>query len=100
MPCYVVYISKFFRFVFRVFTYLFGLELDFFKVFTGPVWKRLKDLLPDHCDQNSIRERWDAARRNLRLAHDAVRTKYDITRKPVPFHTGDLVWLRNFLLLN
>ena len=56
----------------------------------------LKDLLPDHCDANSIRERWDAARRNLRLAHEVVRTRYDSTRKPVPFRTGDLVWLRNF----
>jgi transposase InsO family protein len=56
----------------------------------------LKDLLPYLCDPNSIRERWDAARRYLRLAHEVVGARYDITRKPVPFHTGDLVWLHNF----
>jgi hypothetical protein len=33
---------------------------------------------------------------NACLAHEVVRARYNATRKPVPFHTGDIVWFRNF----
>jgi transposase InsO family protein len=56
----------------------------------------IKDLLPDNTDVGVIRERWDAARRNLSLAHRSLQKKYDRTRTPVPFRVGDSVWLRNF----
>jgi hypothetical protein len=56
----------------------------------------IKDLLPDNPEICSIRDRWDAARRNLRLAHQSLQKRYDRTRTPVPFRVGDQVWLRNF----
>jgi transposase InsO family protein len=56
----------------------------------------IKELLPDEVDTGSIRERWDAARKNLCLAHDSVRRKYDRGRRPPPFQVGSRVWLRNF----
>jgi transposase InsO family protein len=40
----------------------------------------IKDLLPDVCDTDSIRQRWDSARRNVRRAHEVVRARYDPTR--------------------
>jgi hypothetical protein len=55
----------------------------------------IKDLLPDDPGADSIRECWDAARKNLRLAHDNVRRKYDRHRRP-PLQVGARVWLRNF----
>jgi hypothetical protein len=56
----------------------------------------IKYLLPDDPGGDSIRERWDAARKNLRLAHDKVRRSYNRHRRPPPFQVGDRVWLRNF----
>jgi hypothetical protein len=56
----------------------------------------IKDLLPDGPGADSIRERWDAARKNLRLAHENVRSKYDHHRRPPPFQVGARVWLPNF----
>jgi transposase InsO family protein len=60
----------------------------------------IKDLLPDNPDSNSIRDRWNAARRNLRLAHDRVHKCYDRNRRPPPFQVGSRVWLRNYPLSN
>jgi hypothetical protein len=56
----------------------------------------IKELLPDEVDAGSIRERWDAARKNLCLAHDSVRRKYNRNRRHPPFQVGSQVWLRNF----
>jgi hypothetical protein len=56
----------------------------------------IKDLLPDDPDTISIPERWDAASRNLRLAHNHAATKYNRSRKPPSFQVGDHVWLRHF----
>jgi hypothetical protein len=56
----------------------------------------IKDLLPDDPHTNSIRDRWNTALRNLRLAHNHAARKYNRTRKPPPFQVGDHVWLRHF----
>jgi hypothetical protein len=56
----------------------------------------IKNLLPDDPGAGSIRERWDAAWKNLRLAQDNVRIKYDRHRRRPPFQVGARVWLRNF----
>jgi hypothetical protein len=48
----------------------------------------IKDLLPDDPGADSIRERWDAARKNLRLAQDKVRNQYSRHRRPPPFQVG------------
>ena len=58
----------------------------------------IKELLPETPDFRSIQERWEAARRNLRLAHAAVRRTYDRGRQPPPFHVGSRVWLKNYPL--
>jgi hypothetical protein len=47
----------------------------------------IKELLPDEVDAGSIRERWDAARKNR---------KYNRNRRPPPFQVGSRVWVRNF----
>jgi hypothetical protein len=56
----------------------------------------IKDLLPDDPDTISVCHCWNAARRNLRLAHSAACRKYNRTRKPPTFQVGDRVWLRHF----
>jgi hypothetical protein len=56
----------------------------------------IKDLLPDDPDTISISDRYNAARRNLRLAHNSASNKYNRNRKPPPFQVGDHVWLRHF----
>jgi hypothetical protein len=55
-----------------------------------------KGLLPDDPHTNSIRDRWNAALKNLRLVHNHAARKYNRTRKPPPFQVGDHVWFRNF----
>ncbi|XP_033610874.1 uncharacterized protein LOC117282996 [Cryptotermes secundus] len=56
----------------------------------------IEDLLPDHPDELSIQERWEATRRNLRFAHAAVWRNYDRRRQPSLFSIGSWVWLRNY----
>jgi hypothetical protein len=55
----------------------------------------INDLLPDDPQPGNIRQRWDAARKNLRASHERLRRRYDAHHGPHNFQLGAKVWLRN-----
>lgn len=71
-------------------------------MFTFPVnsplsnlWS-INDLLPEDCEPDTIRRNWEAARKNIRLAHQRERRHYNKGRRPFSVKVGDTVYLKNF----
>jgi hypothetical protein len=60
----------------------------------------INDLLPDNPQPGNIRQRWDAARKNLRASQERLRRRYDAHHGPHNFRIGAKVWLRNHPLSN
>lgn len=54
------------------------------------------DLLPDKMDAADIKAKWDAARRNITLAHQRQAKRYNQGRQRCEFSVGDVVYVRNF----
>jgi transposase InsO family protein len=65
-----------------------------------PALWSINDLLPDDPKPDYIRQRWVAARKNLRASHERLRRLYDARHGPHNFHVGAKVWLRNYPLSN
>lgn len=55
----------------------------------------LKDLLPDEMDRDKIRENWTRARRNISLAHERLRDRYNRGRRLGHVRKGEIVFVRN-----
>lgn len=55
----------------------------------------LNDLLPERVDPEVMRERWEAARKNILLAHRRQAERYNRGRHAASVGVGDLVYVKN-----
>lgn len=59
------------------------------------IWS-LADLLPEQFDAEQIKRTWEAAKRNIKLAHHRQKGRYDQGRRAVNIAVGDKVFLQNY----
>lgn len=56
----------------------------------------INDLLPEDNNPEVIKRNWEAARKNIRLAHRRGAIRYNKGRRPTSLRVGQVVYLKNF----